>query len=106
MTIFAKILDGDIPCHKVYEDDHVLAFLDVAVQLGNEPEHNGGLLAACVAQPDKHRVEGPVHLAPPASPGVALLHVVNNDVLDALADLKPSNLAHHAGEVDVLVVDP
>src|SRR5947207_1778211 len=29
MTIFAKILRGEIPCHKVYEDDHVLAFLDV-----------------------------------------------------------------------------
>lgn len=28
-TIFAKILRGDIPCHKVYEDPAVLAFLDV-----------------------------------------------------------------------------
>ena len=28
-TIFSKIIAGDIPCHKVYEDDHVLAFLDV-----------------------------------------------------------------------------
>jgi histidine triad (HIT) family protein len=28
-TIFAKILRGEIPCHKVYEDDHVLAFLDI-----------------------------------------------------------------------------
>ena len=28
-TIFAKILRGDIPCHKVYEDEKVLAFLDV-----------------------------------------------------------------------------
>lgn len=28
-TVFQKILDGDIPCHRVYEDDHVLAFLDV-----------------------------------------------------------------------------
>jgi histidine triad (HIT) family protein len=28
-TIFSKILRGDIPCHKVYEDEHVLAFLDV-----------------------------------------------------------------------------
>ena len=29
MTIFAKILRGEIPSHKIYEDDHVLAFLDV-----------------------------------------------------------------------------
>ena len=28
-TIFDKILDGQIPCHRVYEDEHVLAFLDV-----------------------------------------------------------------------------
>ncbi|HUQ02691.1 MAG TPA: HIT family protein [Kofleriaceae bacterium] len=28
-TIFSKILRGDIPCHKVYEDDQVLAFLDI-----------------------------------------------------------------------------
>lgn len=28
-TIFSKIIAGDIPCHHVYEDDHVLAFLDI-----------------------------------------------------------------------------
>jgi histidine triad (HIT) family protein len=28
-TIFAKILRGEIPCHRVYEDDQVVAFLDV-----------------------------------------------------------------------------
>jgi len=28
-TIFGKILRGQIPCHKVYEDDRVLAFLDI-----------------------------------------------------------------------------
>ncbi len=28
-TIFGRILDGEIPCHRVYEDAHVLAFLDV-----------------------------------------------------------------------------
>jgi histidine triad (HIT) family protein len=28
-TVFSKILRGEIPCHRVYEDDHVLAFLDV-----------------------------------------------------------------------------
>lgn len=29
-TIFKKIIAGQIPCYKVYEDDHVLAFLDIA----------------------------------------------------------------------------
>ncbi|HET9930233.1 MAG TPA: HIT family protein [Polyangiaceae bacterium] len=28
-TIFSKILRNEIPCHKVYEDAHVLAFLDI-----------------------------------------------------------------------------
>lgn len=28
-NIFAKILRGEIPCFKVYENDHVLAFLDI-----------------------------------------------------------------------------
>lgn len=29
-TIFDKILAGEIPCHRIYEDDHVLAFLDIS----------------------------------------------------------------------------
>ena len=28
-TIFGKIIRGEIPCHRVYEDDEVLAFLDI-----------------------------------------------------------------------------
>lgn len=28
-TLFSKIIAGVIPCHKVYEDEHVLAFLDI-----------------------------------------------------------------------------
>ena len=28
-NIFAKILRGELPCHKVYEDDKALAFLDI-----------------------------------------------------------------------------
>jgi histidine triad (HIT) family protein len=28
-TIFSKILRKEIPCHRVYEDEHVLAFLDI-----------------------------------------------------------------------------
>ena len=31
-NIFAKILRGEIPCSKVYEDEHVLAFNDIAPQ--------------------------------------------------------------------------
>ena len=28
-NVFAKILRGELPCHKVYETDRVLAFMDV-----------------------------------------------------------------------------
>ena len=28
-NIFAKILRGELPCHKVYDDEHVFAFLDI-----------------------------------------------------------------------------
>jgi histidine triad (HIT) family protein len=31
-NIFARILRGEIPCTKVYEDEHVLAFRDIAPQ--------------------------------------------------------------------------
>lgn len=27
--VFCKIVQGDIPCNKVYEDEHVLAFHDI-----------------------------------------------------------------------------
>jgi len=37
-NIFAKILRGEIPCVKVYEDDHTLAFMDVM------PEADGHVL--------------------------------------------------------------
>jgi histidine triad (HIT) family protein len=28
-NVFAKILRGELPCHKVYEDDRAFAFLDI-----------------------------------------------------------------------------
>jgi histidine triad (HIT) family protein len=28
-NVFAKMLRGEIPCHKIYEDDDTLAFLDI-----------------------------------------------------------------------------
>ena len=29
VSVFTKIIRGEIPCHKVYEDDKTLAFLDI-----------------------------------------------------------------------------
>jgi len=31
-NVFAKIIRGEIPCNKVYEDDHALAFHDISPQ--------------------------------------------------------------------------
>lgn len=28
--VFCKIISGEIPCHKVYEDNQILAFLDIS----------------------------------------------------------------------------
>jgi histidine triad (HIT) family protein len=28
-TIFSRIVAGEIPCHKIWEDDHFFAFLDI-----------------------------------------------------------------------------
>ena len=42
--IFCKIIKGDIPCHKVYEDDNFLAFLDIT------PKNKGHTLVI----PKKH----------------------------------------------------
>ena len=30
MTIFSKIIQGDIPCYKIAEDEHLFAFLDIS----------------------------------------------------------------------------
>ena len=32
-SIFAKMVSGEIPCHKVYEDEKTLAFLDIYPKL-------------------------------------------------------------------------
>ena len=28
-TIFTRIIEGELPCHKLFEDEHVIAFLDI-----------------------------------------------------------------------------
>jgi len=62
-TIFGRIIDGDIPCHRVYEDEHVLAFLDIG------PLSRGHTLLI-----PKERVAGVHELSPDA--GAALGRVL------------------------------
>lgn len=46
-SIFTKIINGEIPCHKIYEDDLTLAFLD------NNPTTEGHTLVISKTQIDK-----------------------------------------------------
>ena len=46
-SIFAKIVAGEIPCYKVYEDEKVLAFLDI------HPEVEGHTLVIPKIEVDK-----------------------------------------------------
>lgn len=46
-SIFTKIIKGEIPSDKVYEDDHVLAFLDIM------PDEEGHTLVVPKQQIDK-----------------------------------------------------
>ena len=32
-SIFTKIIKGELPCHKIYEDDRTIAFLDIHPQV-------------------------------------------------------------------------
>lgn len=46
-SIFTKIIQGEIPCYKIYEDDRTMAFLDI------EPEAPGHTLVVPKVEVDK-----------------------------------------------------
>lgn len=46
-SIFTRIIKGELPCHKVYEDDRVFAFLDI------HPITRGHVLAVSKVQIDE-----------------------------------------------------
>lgn len=46
-SVFSKIIAGEIPCYKVYEDDKVIAFLDI------HPETRGHTLVVPKNEVDK-----------------------------------------------------
>lgn len=47
-SIFTKIVSGEVPCHKIYEDDKVLAFLDI------EPRTEGHTLVIPKVRPAEY----------------------------------------------------
>ncbi len=46
-SVFTKIIQGEIPCYKIYEDEKTLAFLDIA------PEAEGHTLVVPKLEVDK-----------------------------------------------------
>lgn len=46
-SVFSKIVQGELPCYKIYEDDRTLAFLDI------EPEAPGHTLVIPKVEVDK-----------------------------------------------------
>lgn len=46
-SVFTQIINGEIPCYKIYEDDKTIAFLDI------NPETKGHTLVVPKAEVDK-----------------------------------------------------
>ena len=72
MTIFQKIIDGEIPASKVYEDDQVLAFRDIQPQA---PVHilvipKKPIVSAATAQPEDEALMGKLLDAGPRRGGI------------------------------------
>jgi histidine triad (HIT) family protein len=47
-SIFTRIINGEIPCHKIYEDDKTIAFLDI------HPDKPGHTLVVTKTQIDQY----------------------------------------------------
>lgn len=67
-NIFARILRGELPCHRVYEDEHCLAFLDIMPQGHGHtlviPKSPAVDLTDISPDPLKHLIMTVQHLAP------------------------------------------
>jgi histidine triad (HIT) family protein len=105
-SIFTKIIKGEIPCHKVYENDDILAFLDIS------PNVVGHTLVVPKAQVDQfnHLDDGTYHAVWAAVKKVANNHqaklrtdrigisVKGVDVPHAHVHVLPFNYGEHMGK--------
>ena len=72
-TIFERIIAGELPCAKVYDDDHVFAFMDagqvnpghviVATKKPFETIMDADLVSACALMAAAHRIARAVQTA-------------------------------------------
>ena len=78
--IFCKIIQGELPCFKVYEDDKVLAFEDIS------PISQGHTLII----PKRHYQD--LHEIPPED--LTAVHLASKKVIKAISDaLNPTGVA-------------
>jgi histidine triad (HIT) family protein len=73
-NIFARILRGEIPCHRVYEDDQLIAFMDVM------PQSNGHTLVVPKMPSRNLRDADPSVFAP----AIAMVQNLGNAAMTAL----------------------
>ncbi|HET9721769.1 MAG TPA: HIT domain-containing protein [Candidatus Saccharimonadales bacterium] len=100
-SVFTRIIKGEIPCHKIYEDDKILAFLDInPTQPGHtlvipkkqvefiwdlDDQDYGALMAAC------KRVA--LHIRQILSAKYVGVKVIGEEVPHAHVHLIPFNIA-------------
>jgi histidine triad (HIT) family protein len=75
-NIFAKILRGEIPSHKIYEDEHTLAFMDVM------PQANGHALVIPKA-PSRNILDADPETLARLLPVVQRVAVASKEAFDA-----------------------
>ena len=82
-SIFTQIINGDIPSHKVYEDDHTFAFLDI------HPAQPGHMLVVPKVQVDRlEELDDKAYAALMATVKMLMRHVVEVFGADYRACLK------------------
>lgn len=92
--IFCKIIAGQIPCHKLYEDDRVLAFLDIG------PLSEGH----CLVIPRDHHVTLDTMPEQLAAHCMRIVARLGKAVVAALADVTDWNVLQNNGPLSGQVV--
>lgn len=112
-SIFTKIIKGEIPCHKIYEDEATFAFLDIA------PDEVGHTLLVPKQQVDKiydlddetyshlWLVAKKIARHYQATTGKRVIfHVIGVDVPHAHIHIVPYDPANHTGDAEHMAAKP
>ena len=87
-NIFAKILRGEIPCEKLYEDEHTLAFMDIMPQADGHvlvlPKESAAELFDLSDEAASAAIRSNLH--DPSTPVLVVSGFTESRTLDALRD--------------------